>query len=65
METLAAVEAYDRFCNQVFINENDAVMTARYDWEIFEREFRATAKDAGFDADDPMEEENGKCKTYV
>jgi hypothetical protein len=65
METLAAIKAYDRFCNNVFTNEKDAVTSTRYDTMLFEKEFRALAKDAGFDADDPMEEENGKCKAYV
>jgi hypothetical protein len=65
MEALAAIRAYDHFCNKVFTNENDTLISARYDWEEFEKAFRVIAKDAGFDADDPMEEENPKCKTYV
>jgi hypothetical protein len=65
METLAAIEAYDRFCNNVFTNQKSILSSTRYDWGVFEKTFRAIAKDAGFDADDPMEEENPKCKTYV
>lgn len=65
METLAALKAYDRFCNNVYTNENGAVAVAKYDWVTFEEVFRAIAKDAGFDADDLMEEENPKCKTCV
>jgi hypothetical protein len=65
METLDAVKAYERFCDGVYTNENGAVTLARYDWNTFEEVFRSIAKDAGFNADDPMEEENPKCKTYV
>jgi hypothetical protein len=65
METLAAIEAYDRFCNSAFTDQKDTLTSTKYDWVVFEKAFRAIAKDAGFDADDPMEEENPKCKTYV
>jgi hypothetical protein len=65
METLAAVKAYDHFCNTVFANKNGTLISARYDWTAFEKAFRTIAKDAGFDADDAMEEENPRCKTYV
>jgi hypothetical protein len=65
METLAAIEAYDRFCIGVFTNENGIIASTKYDSMSFEKAFRVIAKDAGFDADDPMEEENPMCKTYV
>jgi hypothetical protein len=65
METVAAIEAYNHFCNNVFTDQKDILSSTRYDWAAFEKEFRTIAKDAGFDADDPMEEENPKCKTYV
>jgi hypothetical protein len=65
METLAAIKAYDQFCNDVFTNEKVVTKSTRYDSISFEKAFRVIAKEAGFDADDPMEEQNPKCKTYV
>jgi hypothetical protein len=63
METPAAIKAYERFCDGVFTNESGAAASAKYDWKAFHDVFRAIASDAGFNADDPMEEENPKCKT--
>lgn len=65
METPDAITAYERFCNDAYTNESGTITTGNYDWMRFERAFRAIAKDAGFNADDPMEEDNPKCKTYV
>jgi hypothetical protein len=65
METLAAIKAYDHFCNDVFKDQIGTITFTRYDPMSFEKAFRVIAKDAGFDADDPMEEENPTCKTYV
>jgi hypothetical protein len=65
METPAAIEAYDRFCDNVYRHKHVSSTVARYDEMRFEDAFRAIAKDAGFNADDPMEEENPKCKTCV
>lgn len=65
METSAAMRAYERFCRDVYNSENGLLTAAKYDWMTFEEAFRAIVKDAGFNADDLMEEENPKCKTYV
>jgi hypothetical protein len=65
MEALAAIKAYDHFCTNVFANENSTIASTKCDSILFEKVFRVIAKDAGFDADDPMEEGNPKCKTYV
>jgi hypothetical protein len=65
METLPAIEAYNRFCNNVYTLESGAKTVAKYDCWQFEEVFRAIVEDAGFNADDLMEEENPKCKTYV
>ena len=65
METPEAIKAYERFCSRVYIKESSTLTSAKYDWLTFEDVFRAIVQDAGFNADDLMEEENGKCKTYV
>jgi hypothetical protein len=62
-ETLAAIKAYDYFCNHVFTSEKDVVTSARYDSMSFEKAFKAIAKDAGFDADDPRRMEIAR-RTY-
>lgn len=65
METPVAIEAYEQFCNDVYGNEHGSLTKTRYDSMIFEKTFRIIAQNAGFNADDPMEEENAKCKTCV
>jgi hypothetical protein len=65
MEAPAALAAYERFCSDVCTTENGALTVAKYDWMTFEEVFRAITKDAGFNADDLMEEESPMCKTCV
>jgi hypothetical protein len=63
MGTIQAILQYEWFSNHVFGQRQTSINKATYDSEVFERAFREVVTRAGFDADDPMEEENSTCKT--
>lgn len=60
-----AIQAYQRFSNEVYGNPGGTLDSTKYDWVVFEESFRSIANESGYNANDPMEEENPKCKTWV
>lgn len=62
MGTIQAILEYEWFSTHVYGSKQISVDKARYSSEKFERAFREVASRAGYNADDPLEEKNEKCK---
>lgn len=58
-----AIQAYQTFSKEVYGNPGGTLDSTKYDWVVFEESFRSIANESGYNANDPMEEENPKCKT--
>lgn len=63
MGTIQALIEYESFSSRLYGCETASTNKAKYNVEIFEKCFREAALKAGYNADDPFEEENSICKT--
>lgn len=63
MEAIQAVLEYESFSSRVYSYKTKSTNKAKYSTEIFEKSFKEIVGRAGFNPDDPFEEENVNCKT--
>lgn len=63
MGTIQAILEYEWFSSHVYGSKQNSTDNHKYSSEVFDRAFREVARKAGYNADDPLEEEEeGTCK---
>lgn len=65
MGVIQTIIEYQWFSSRINGCQNTSFKKIEYNSKMFDEAFREIACRAGYDADDPLEEEDGGCKTWV